>query len=243
MENITEYVELVKAPWGKIFYELLYKQLNIPHSPKINILDFGSGLCVTTNHYSAWHEVTAIEPGADFINNRFKDNEYILLQGDIEKVAAFEDKSFDVVFCHNVLEYIESKEPIISELLRILKPSGFLSVVKHNRVGRVIHTAVYKNDPEKALTLIDLDVNDNNNYLGIQYIYSNDYLSELVGKYNAYIKDILGMRAFYALGQDNSIKYSDEWYQNMLLLEESVSNIDEYKNSAFFNHIIIKKYE
>jgi len=35
------------------------------------------------------------------------------------------------------------------------------------------------------------------------------------------VKAIYGMRAFYALGQDNSVKYTDEWYENMFALENS----------------------
>ena len=32
MDNVKEYVELVKAPWGKMFYDLLFTQLNIPQT-------------------------------------------------------------------------------------------------------------------------------------------------------------------------------------------------------------------
>jgi len=49
------------------------------------------------------------------------------------------------------------------------------------------------------------------------------------------------MRAFYALGQDNSVKYTDEWYVNMLALENAVASIDDYKNAAFHNHLLIEK--
>ena len=67
---------------------------------------------------------------------------------------------------NNVLEYIEDKEPIIAEFMRVLEPGGILSVVKHNRVGRVIGTAVFKNDPKKALMLLDASANDKHIYLG-----------------------------------------------------------------------------
>jgi len=241
MDNVKEYVELVNAPWGKMFYDLLFEQLNIPQFSKLNILDFGSGLGVTANHYAAWHDVTAIEPNEEMINNSFKENKYRQIQGGIEKLTAFENKSFDMIFCHNVLEYIENKEPIISELLRVLKSGGIMSVVKHNRVGRVIGIAVFNNDPKKALSLLDENANDKHIYLGTQYIYSNDYILALVEENGGKVKEIYGMRAFYALGQDNSVKYTDEWYVNMLALENAVANIDDYKNAAFHNHLLIEK--
>ena len=160
MDNVREYVELVKAPWGKMFYELLYEQLNIPQLPKLKLLDFGSGLGVTACHYAAWHDVTAVEPNSEMISSSFRENEYEQIHGGIDSLTEFGDKAFDFIFCHNVLEYIEYKEPIISELMRVLKPGGILSVVKHNRVGRVICTAVFKNDPKKALSLLDESAND-----------------------------------------------------------------------------------
>ena len=70
MENVQNYVELVKEPWGKMFYDLLFIQLDLPTSPRLKILDFGSGLGVTANHYAAWHDVTAIEPNKEMIDNR-----------------------------------------------------------------------------------------------------------------------------------------------------------------------------
>ena len=241
MDNVKEYVELVKAPWGRMFYDLVFTQLDIPQTPRLKLLDFGSGLGVTANHYAAWHDVTAIEPNEEMIDSSHKENQYIQIHGSVEKIAAFANNTFDIILCHNVLEYIVDKELIVAELLRVLKSGGILSVVKHNRVGRVFHTSVFKNDPKKALTLIDENANDKSNYLGTQYIYANDYMAALANKYGGKIKDVYGMRAFYALGQDNSVKYTDEWYENMLALENRTAAIEEYKQAAFFNHLLIEK--
>ena len=241
MDSINDYIELVKAPWGRMFYDLLFMQLNIPQSSKLNILDFGSGLGVTANHFAAWHYVTAVEPSEEMISNSFTENKYRQIHGGIDKLAEFEDKTFDVIFCHNVLEYIENKEPIIREQMRVLKPAGVLSIVKHNRVGRVFGTAVFKNDPQKALSLLDSNANDKSNYLGTQYIYTNEDISSLVVTYGGKVNKVFGMRTFYALGQDNSVRYTDEWYQHMLVLENSVASITEYENAAYYNHLIIMK--
>ena len=241
MDSVKEYVELVKAPWGRMFYDLVFTQLDIPQTPRMKILDFGSGLGVTANHYAAWHDVTAIEPNEEMIDNSHKENVYTQIHGSIEKIKLMKDFSFDIILCHNVLEYIEDKEPIVAELLRLLKSGGILSIVKHNRVGRILHTSVFKNDPQKALELLDENTNDKSNYLGTQYIYANDYIAALANKYSGKIKEVYGMRAFYALGQNNTVKYTDEWYENMLLLENRTATIDEYKQAAFFNHLLIEK--
>lgn len=241
MDNVNDYIELVRAPWGRMFYDLLFMQLNLPSVSKLKILDFGSGLSITSNKYAKWHDVTALEPNEEMIKNSRKENAYKQIIGGIEKTKMFNDNTFDIVLCHNVLEYIEDKEPILSELLRILKKDGTLSIIKHNRAGRIFHNAVFGNDPKKAISLLDLHSNDKSNYLGIQYIYTNDDLNVWVSRYGGHIYQVLGMRTFWALGQDNSIKYTDEWYSNMLILENSVADKEEYIQTAFFNHLFIRK--
>jgi len=241
MDSVKEYVALVKAPWGRMLYELLFMQLNIPHTPKLKILDFGAGLGVTSNHYAAWHDVTAVEPNEEMIDNSFRRNPYVQIHGSIEKLTDIADNTYDIVLCHNVLEYIEEQEPVFAALFRMLKQGGTLSLVKHNRIGRVFHSAVFYNDPKKALTLLDQNTNGKSNYLGTQYIYSNDDVRAWSNKHGGRIRKILGVRAFWALGQNNTVKYDEEWYQNMLLLESRAAEIDEYKNAAFSNHLLIEK--
>ena len=91
MDSVKEYVELVKAPWGRMFYDLVFTQLDIPQTPKLKILDFGSGLGVTANHYAAWHDVTAIEPNEEMIENSHKENLYTQVHGSIEKITSMKD--------------------------------------------------------------------------------------------------------------------------------------------------------
>ena len=87
MDNVNDYVEFVKAPWGRMFYDLLFMQLNIPRTAHLYILDFGSGLAVTANHFAAWHNVTAMEPNLEMIENRCKENVYNQINGGINKLA------------------------------------------------------------------------------------------------------------------------------------------------------------
>jgi len=241
MNSASDYLNTVKAPWGKMFYDLLFEQLNLPPTPRLKILDFGSGLGVTANYYAQWHHVTAIDPNQDMINHGYKENAYTQIHGDVTQLDNFADETFDIVFCHNVLEYVETKEPIFEALLRVLKNSGTLSIVKHNRLGKILHNAVFTDDPKKALSFFEVGLNQKNNFLGTQYLYSNEDLVEYVAKHGGYLTKVFGMRAFWALGQDNSVKFTDEWYENMLELERRAADIEEYKQVAYLNHLLIQK--
>ena len=241
MESVKEYVELLKAPWGKMFYDLLFIQLHIPETKRLRILDFGSGLGMTANYFAKWHDVTAIEPNTGMIDSGYRQNPYMQICGGIEILETFDKAAFDIVFCHNVLEYIQDKAPVIAELFRVLKPGGTLSLIKHNRIGKVFANAVFQSNPKKAISLLDNNANDKNNYLGTQYIYSNEDVKKWMDKIGGQIKKVLGIRTFWALGQDNAVKYTEEWYQNMLALESAVAEVDEYRNVAYFHHLLIEK--
>lgn len=54
-----------------------------------------------------------------------------------------------------VLEYAEDREDIVKEFARILKNDGKISIVKHNRAGRVMQMVVLLNDFEHAHSLLD----------------------------------------------------------------------------------------
>lgn len=239
LNEIKDYYNLVQMPWGRIFYDQIYRQLALAESPKLKILDFGSGFGMTANHYAKWHEVTAIEPNPEMTELRFHENKYVQISGDFKALRNY-DNQFDLVICHNVIEYATNQEEIFTELSRILKPGGRLSIVKHNTYGRAMSAAVFEENPQKALDLI-FENRDVGNTFGNRRLYANSEATEWADKNGLIMSDVFGIRTFIALIQNNEIKFNDEWYNKMLELEDIAGGIDEYKAVAFFNHLLFNK--
>lgn len=86
---------------------------------KKKILDFGSGEGITANHYAGENDVIAIEPSEEMLSKTWKDNEYTQITGDIHALSAFKDETFDLIICHNVLEYIDDKAAVVKALARV----------------------------------------------------------------------------------------------------------------------------
>lgn len=235
---IENYRTMVDQPWGRMFYDQIFRQLIMPAEPKKKILDFGAGFCLTAIHYGKDHDVTAVEPGEEMRALRVKSENYTLVGQGLEYLSGVEDNTYDVVICHNVLEYVEDKDAILKELVRVLKPGGIMSIIKHNVFGRALATAVMSNDPKAALDLLNGD--EENSMFGNRSVYSNAYLDDFFGGRMAF-QERYGIRAFFGLSSNNEIKYTDDWYRPMLELETKASTMDEYKNIAFFNHLIYKK--
>lgn len=222
--------------WERLFKKIVWKQLGDMEGKKI--LDFGSGEGITANHFAEKNDVTAIEPSKEMLSNAWKDYEYTQIVGDVNALSAFKNETFDMIICHNVLEYIDDKAAVIKALARVLKKDGIISIVKHNRAGRVMQMAVLLDDFEKANEILDGKDSTASKFGTIRYYEDND-----ITKWEPQItiSDIWGIRTFWDL-QQNQQKHGDEaWQEKMLQLEMRVSQMREYKNIAFFHHLLLKK--
>lgn len=222
--------------WDRLLKRILWTQLGDIKGKKI--LDFGSGEGITANYYAKDNEVVAVEPWEEMLQNRWQDYDYVQLQGDISAVAEMQENSFDMVFCHNVLEYIDDKEQVVKKLCRVLKPGGVLSIVKHNRAGRVMQMAVLLDDFDKAHDLLDGKDSAASKFGAIRYYEDND-----VERWapSLRLEKNFGIRTFWDLQQKQEKHGLDEWQEKMIELELRVSQMEEYRNIAFFHHLVFGK--
>ena len=200
------------------------------------MLDFGSGFGLVANHLAKENQVFAVEPNEEMVALRAQDHPYQQFVGSLDQLASLEDATFDVILCHNVLEYVEDRKLILEEFTRLLKPGGLLSIVKHNEVGRVLQTVVFENNPQKALDLLagqDLETHS----MGLAQAYD---LSVVVEDLALEVQDYQGIRVFYAL-QDNRFKGQEDWRESMLKMELAVCQESPYRDIAFFQHYSLKR--
>lgn len=239
--SIKDYREFVEKPWGKMFYDLIYRQLALPADPPLDILDFGAGFCITAGHYAQHHRVMAVEPNDEMLSLRSSGNRAInCIHGGIEMLRRQSDGSFDLVICHNVLEYVPDREQALQEFARVLRNGGVLSIIKHNLLGHVFASAVLSDDPGAALRFLDCDDNSDTMF-GSRDSYSNEYLVTQCTQNGLSMLKRLGLRTFFGLSSNNDVKYTKEWYDNMLALEMKTCDLDMYKEVAFYNHFLFCK--
>lgn len=224
------------SPWDRMLKRIVWKQLGEIEGKKI--LDFGSGEGITANHFADKNTVVAVEPSEEMLRSRWADYRYRQIVGDVSKLSELEKESFDLIICHNVLEYIDDKEQVIHELCRLLKAGGMLSVVKHNRAGRVMQMAVLLDDIGKANDLLDGKDGASSQFGAIRY-----YEDEQIAKWNKGLKllDTFGICTFWRLQQNQEKQGTEEWQKQMVQLEMRVSKLEEYRKIAFFHHLFFIK--
>ncbi len=154
--------------------------------------------------------------------------------GGLEELKQFEDKTFDCIICHNVFEYVDNRNVILAEFSRILKSDGFVSIIKHNKNGRIMQKAVFDYDVNAVKALLDGNNNTSKNFGEIK---TYEDIALLVADFK--IDKCYGICTFYGL-QDNKIKYQKDWLETMLEMELAVAEREEFSNVAFFHHLILR---
>ena len=233
--DIQKYKQMLEQPWGKIQYEITFAQL--VHLKNKKILDFGSGLGLVSQFLGENNEVVAIEPEKEMLF-AYPNHTYKKILGSLEQVEKFESESFDIVLCHNVLEYIEEKnrENYLSELKRVLKQDGKLSIIKHNQVGKIMQAVVFSNDVDQALELLK-----GNEFRSVSFNSGTTYtIDKLLEMSKMKLVKYQAIRTFYSL-QMNEVKTKDNWLKKMTEMELAVCDLYPYKDISFLQHVWLMK--
>lgn len=222
--------------WELLQKQITWSQLSFIHNKRV--LDFGSGMGITASYFAGDNEVVAIEPDDKMISERLVDNNYTQIHGDMHALKELEDESFDVILCHNVFEYALEREEISKEFARILKKDGVLSILKHNRPGRIMQMVVLLNNFEHANELLE-GKNGKAEKFGDIHYYDNMDILKWSDDFD--IEKILGMRTFWDLQQNQDIQKDEKWQKQMIAIEQRVCEMEEFKAIASFHHLILRK--
>ncbi len=222
--------------WEKLAKQIIWKQIGELHG--MAILDFGSGTGITADYFATSNQVTAIEPSADMLAQQVNNNGYRQIVGSTDELKKLPSDSFDYILCHNVLEYADDREIIVGEFYRLLKKNGELSIVKHNRNGRVMQMVVLLNNFDEANDLLNGSNSQAQQFGTINYYDDSDILNWCNG---LVLQQTYGLRTFWDLQQNQEIQKDEEWQRKMIDIEMRVSQSPDFQRIAFFHHLIFEK--
>ena len=154
-----KYAAYLKTPEGRLRLDLSFAHLQefLPHATqRLLALDIGGGTGAAAVRLARLgFQVTLLDsslPMLDLAKREAKQADVAgritLKHGDAAQLATFFDAgSFDVVICHNVLEYVDDPNAVLVAVARILRgPSGILSVLVRSQPGEVLKAALLNGD-------------------------------------------------------------------------------------------------
>ncbi len=233
--NMKLYYDYTISPLGKLFYKTVWSQLGKVKNNKI--LDFGSGFAFTSNYLGESNEVTGLEINKEIIDE-VKENKFTQIHGGLETLKNMKSETYDIIICHLVFEFVENPSEILKELTRVLKRDGFISVVRHNRNGRVIQAIVQDYDLDEAKKVLQGEPSYSSAFGDIKYYENDDILNW--GENKIKIEKIYGVRTLASL-HNSKIQEKENWLDEMYKMELELLKYEEFIKIAYFNHIILRK--
>jgi S-adenosylmethionine-dependent methyltransferase len=166
-----------------------------------------------------------------------------LKHGDAAQLAnLFHGPSFDVILCHNVLEYLDDLSAVLRGVARALRDSSaLLSVLVRNRAGEVFKAAVEAGDLAVAENNLTAEWGQESLYGGRVRLFTSDSLQPMLKVESLAVIAERGVRvvADYLPSQ---ISRSAE-YDRILQLERKLGSRPEFAAVARYTHYLTRVKE
>ncbi len=241
--------EYLRSPIGRIRLDLTWAQLRA-HLPtrRLDVLDVGAGtgdLAMRLAH--AGHVVTMVDPSAQLLKIS-EDNAHALLapdavkrihrvQGTVEELPKlWPNKTFDLVLCHCVVEYIADETVVFRNLDLLTKDEGFLSIVVPNHEGHALRFGA-RGMLKQAIEALSAPKVDPDLAFGVQRRAYD--LATLEGRVRGLEPIGIYAQRIVADTMPESVLQDD--YGTVLSLETAMAGVELYRRLGRYLHFIGQK--
>ena len=164
----------------------------------------------------------------------------VLQNADAAQLAnLFDAASFDVVLCHNVLEYIDDPIAVLRGAARALRgSSAILSVLVRNRAGEVFKAAIQTGDLAVAENNLTAEWGQESLYGGRVRLFASQSLQALLKAASLAVLAERGVRVL-ADYLPSRISRSGE-YERILELERKLGSRPEYASVARYTQCLAR---
>lgn len=163
-----------------------------------------------------------------------------LKHGNAAQLATFFDGgSFDVVVCHNTLEYVDDPNAVLRGAARILRhPSGILSVLVRSQPGEVLKAAILNGDLAAAKQNLTAEVADEALYGGRVRLFTAAALQAMLEAASLKVSAARGVRVI-ADYLPSTISRNDE-YDQIFSLERELAKRPEFAAVARYTQYLTR---
>ena len=238
-------------PWGQIRYRVAFANLK-RHLPQktLRVLDAGGGngldaLALARQGY----RVTLLDPSAEMLEVAREQAEkqhvaecFDTLQGNLDDLALrFEPGAFDLVLCHNVIQYLPEIAPAVRLLLNMLATGGLLSIISLNRYSEAFRQAVQQMDLQAARAAINAHALRTVTFDAPIQTYAGEEIAEALTGLGCEVVGRYGIRCVCDYISDNERKFEPEFFAQLEELEHALSAEYPYYLLARNFQIIARK--
>lgn len=238
-------------PWNRLKYALTQSNLarHLPPGP-LAVLDAGGGNGADSLPLAlAGHSVTLVDYSAEMLGVAVRRADELGLARRVATHIAdltrlhelFPRPQFDVVLCHNVVQYVDNAPPLLAALSATLKPGGLLSLISTNRYAAPLRAAFFLGDLQAAFEQLDQPLDRAILFDTPVRHYSADEVRALLPAAGlAHLADY-GIRCVYDYWGDNERKRDPAVIAQLDRLEMALTDRHPYKLLARFFQVVAEK--
>lgn len=254
-DPFTRYIERWKAeqaqPWTQLKYRLVAANLDAHLPPgSLRILDAGGGNGVEALRLAqAGHAVTLVDASAAMLADAHDAAEDLglsarlrLLHHDLQELhMLFPAAEFDVVLCHNVLQYVPDVGLLLDGLAAALRPGGLLSLVSVNRYSAPYQAAFLHHDLERALASLDQQTHHGQLFDTAMTLTTAEEVGALLSARGFEPIHHYGVRCLCDYWGDNAEKQQPAVMAQLERLERRLSAAHPYKHLARYYQLVAQR--
>jgi S-adenosylmethionine-dependent methyltransferase len=245
----AKYAAYLETPEGRLRVELAFANLRdfLPQSTQpLRALDLGGGPAALAVRLARLGlHVTLLDeslPMLDFAKRAADEagvkERIVLKNGEASELAKmFPAESFDLILCHNVLEFVGDPCAVLSDAARALRASsGIISVLVRNQPGEVLKAAIQNGDLAAAERSLTAEWGDESLYGGKVRLFTAESLTSMLAAASFTTTVVRGVRVVSDY-LPPKISRSDE-YPRIFELERKLGSRPEFAAFARYTHCL-----
>jgi S-adenosylmethionine-dependent methyltransferase len=164
-----------------------------------------------------------------------------LTHGEAGQLAnLFEVESFDLILCHNILEFVDNPSEVLGAAARVLRDtSSIISVLVRNRLGEVTKAALLNGDLAAAERNLTTEWGDESLYGGKVRLFTADNLRAMLMAVSFAVIAERGVRVVSDF-LPPKVSRTDE-YERILELERKLGAQPEFAAVARYTHFLARR--
>ncbi len=247
-----QYAVYLETPEGRLRSDLAFANLQdfllLQSKPSLCALDLGCGTgAIAVRLARLGIHVTLLDSSPamlDIAKRAVREagvtDKIVLQHGDAAQLAnLFHTRSFDVILCHNILEYCDDPGVVLRGAARALRnSSALLSVLVRNQAGEVFKSAIQSGDLEAAGKTLTAEWGQESLYGGRVRLFTPDSLRAMLTEASLAAIAERGVRVLADYLPPRVSRSAD--YERIFELERKLGSRPEYAAVSRYAHCLAR---
>lgn len=250
-QDADKYAAYLKTPAGRLRSELAWENVRrfLPrNASKRRALDVGGGTGFASVQLARLdYEVVLLDGSEEMLRIARQQAEAGSVAARISICHAdagqlrelFDAESFDIVVCHNLLEYAEDPFTVLRDIAHVLRKDAVLSILVGNHAEEVLKEAIKSRDWKLAMANLTAETVVDSLYGEFVRVFAPEEARDLLARAHLEVVAEHGVRVFFDyLGLEN---LSDAAYSQIFELESALGVRPEFAAIARYIQVIARR--